>query len=136
MTRLVILLLLPLLCHAKVCCQGWLSEVQTNDTCPSSVFSIEPERVECATLCCSVWVTGVHSKMVVSRCVPNLISWIQDVRTSNDYNKAHGYTGSFGEECLIYDTTNTTNTTNSHAHRTGSCLSLVTLSIITSIFLG
>ena len=99
MARLALLLLLPALTLASLCCQGLLKEIQTNDTCPHTIHGVQSDPpVQCPDLCCTSRSTG-GLPGVVAHCMANASAWIQVIREAN--------TGaiSYAEECLVFNKT-------------------------------
>ena len=96
----LILLLLPTLSLASLCCQGAFREMQSNATCPTPTLGTNTTRVECAGVCCSSRATGFLNT-VVAQCVPNATVWIQSIRAANVASRAAGFDFAYTEDCLL-----------------------------------
>ena len=96
----LILLLLPTLSLAAICCQGAFREMQRNATCPAPALGTNTTRVECAGVCCSSRATGFLNTFV-AQCGPNASAWIQQIRTANVASRAAGFDFAYTEDCLL-----------------------------------
>ena len=100
MRRALLILLLPTLSLASLCCQGTFKERQTNDTCPPPASGATSTGVECPGLCCSTRSSGATA-IVFAGCTTNASTWIQGVSAMNAVTKALGLDSTYAEDCLL-----------------------------------